>query len=124
MACAVLDALRTRLRRRDIYAPTSTRWGDPRAELLTTDDVWEEQRDALCEGLALDTDPAAVLAQLTAILDLAWRETAEGMPTNPDLRIEHRDGRDEIVLTPLDANDEPQSLIAPRGPRSRPCSPK
>jgi TnpA family transposase len=34
-----------------------------------------------------------------------------GLPTNPDLRIEHRDGRDEIVLTPLDADDEPQSLI-------------
>ena len=33
--CCVLDQLRTRLRRRDIYAPGSTRWGDPRAELLT-----------------------------------------------------------------------------------------
>jgi hypothetical protein len=33
-ACCVLDALRTRLRRRDIYATASTRWGDPRAELL------------------------------------------------------------------------------------------
>jgi hypothetical protein len=35
-ACAVLDALRPRLRRRDIYAPASTRWGDPRAELLAS----------------------------------------------------------------------------------------
>jgi hypothetical protein len=74
-ACAVLDALRTRLRRRDIYAPASTRWGDPRAELLTPE-VWEEQRDALYDELALDTDPTAVLAQLTATLDLAWRDTA------------------------------------------------
>jgi hypothetical protein len=112
-ACAVLDALRTRLRRRDIYAPASTRWGDPRAELLTPD-VWADQREALCDELALDTDPAAVLAQLTTTLDAAWRDTA-ALPTNPDLRIEHRDGREEIVLTPLDADDEPPSLIALRG---------
>ena len=39
-ACCVLDQLRTRLRRRDIYAPGSTRWGDPRAELLTPGD-WD-----------------------------------------------------------------------------------
>jgi hypothetical protein len=42
-SCCVLDALRTRLRRRDIYAPASTRWGDPRAELLAPD-AWEAQR--------------------------------------------------------------------------------
>ena len=112
-ACAVLDALRTRLRRRDIYAPNSTRWGDPRAELLTPD-VWADQRDALCDALVLDTDPTAVLDQLTATLDAAWRETAAGLASNPDLRIERRGGRDEIVLTPLDADNEPDSLIALR----------
>ncbi len=112
-ACCVLDALRTRLRRRDIYAPASTRWGDPRAELLTPD-VWEDQRQTLCDELALDTDPASVLDQLTTALDTAWRVTAAGAPANPDLRIEHRDGRDEIVLTPLDAHEEPDSLVALR----------
>jgi TnpA family transposase len=112
-ACCVLDALRTRLRRRDVYAPASSRWGDPRAELLAPD-AWEDQREALCDELALETDPAAVLAQLTATLDAAWQVTAAGLPANPDLRIEQRGGRDEIVLTPLDADDEPGSLIALR----------
>ena len=45
----------------------------------------------------------------------AWRRTADGMPTNPDLRIEHRDGADRIVVTPLDAVDEPASLVELRG---------
>jgi hypothetical protein len=112
-ACCVLDALRTRLRRRDIYAPASPRWGDPRAELMNNA-VWQDQRDAPCDALALDTDPTAVLDQLTATLDAAWRETATGLAGNPDLRIEQRRGRDEIVLTPLDADDEPDSLIALR----------
>ena len=112
-ACCVLDALRTRLRRRDIYAPASTRWGDPRAELLSPD-AWETQRETACGELGLDTDPTAVADQLAATLDAAWRETAAGYAANPDLRIEHRGGRDEIVLTPLDADDEPDSLIALR----------
>jgi Tn3 transposase DDE domain/Domain of unknown function (DUF4158) len=112
-ACAVLDALRTRLRRRDIYAPASTRWGDPRAELLAPD-VWEDQRHTLCDELALDTNPTTVLAQLTTTLDAAWQITAAGLPANPDLHLEQRGGREEIVLTPLDADDEPESLIALR----------
>ena len=108
-ACCVLDQLRSRLRRRDVYAPGSTRWGDPRAELLTPE-TWTEQRDTLCEDMALDPDPTTVIGQLTATLDAAWRRTAAGYAANPDLRIERRNGRDEIVLTPLDADPEPASL--------------
>lgn len=54
--CCVLDQLRTRLRRRDVYAPGSTRSGDPGAELLTLE-TWTEQRDTFCDELALDLEP-------------------------------------------------------------------
>ena len=112
--CCVLDQFRTRLRRRDIYAPGSTRWGDPRAELLTPQ-TWADQRETLCDDLALEPEPATVIGQLSAALDAAWRRTATGYTANPDLRIEHRKGRDEIVLTPLDADPEPASLVTLRG---------
>ena len=113
-ACCVLDRLRVGLRRRDVYVPGSVRWGDPRAELLSPE-TWEEQRERACEELALDTDPERVVANLETALDSAWRRTAEGMASNPDLRIEHRDGADRIVVTPLDAIDEPASLVELRG---------
>ena len=109
-ACCVLDRLRVGLRRRDLYVPGSVRWGDPRAELLSAD-TWEQRRDQACEDLALDTDPDRVVANLAQTLDAAWRRTADGMAANPDLRIEHRDGADRIVVTPLDAIDEPASLV-------------
>ncbi len=48
-------------------------------------------------------------------MDTAWRRTAAGYPANTDLRIETRGGRDEIVVTPLDAEVEPASLAALRG---------
>lgn len=98
-ACCVLDQLRAGLRRRDLYAPKSIRWGDPRAELLPPE-TWEQQRDQACEDLALDPDPASVLAQLARALDGAWRRTADGLATNPDFRVEHRDGHDRVVAPP------------------------
>ena len=112
--CCVLDQLRVRLRRRDIYAPGSTRWGDPRAELLPQR-TWADRRETLCEELALDPNPAAVAGQLSAALDAAWWRTAAGYAANADLRVERRDGRDKIVLTPLDGDPEPASLVALRG---------
>lgn len=112
-ACCVLDRLRLGLRRRDVYAPGSIRWGDPRAELLSPE-TWDQQRDQTCADLALDTDPANVVAHLAQTLDEAWRRTADGMAANADFHIEHRDGADRVVASPLDAIDEPASLISLR----------
>jgi len=108
--CCMLDQLRVGLRRRDIYIDGSIRWGDPRAELID-DDVWDEQRDQACAGLALDPDAGNVISRLSQALDGAWRRLEEGMDTNVDFRIENRDGKDRIVITPLDAIEEPPSLI-------------
>jgi len=108
--CCVLDRLRTGLRRRDLYVPGSTRWGDPRTELLPVEQ-WEQQRDQACEALALETEADQVVSSLTESLDAAWRRTADGIDANPDLRLEQRCGTDRIVITPLDALDEPPSLV-------------
>lgn len=113
-ACCVLDRLRVGLRRRDVFVPGSPRWGDPRAELLSPES-WESQREEACRDLGLDPDLARVVAGLSQALDAAWRRAAESMPTNPDFRIEHRDGSDRIVVTPLDAIEEPPSLVRLRG---------
>jgi hypothetical protein len=75
--------------------------------------VWQDQRDALCDALALESDPTAVLDQLTATLDAAWRETALDSRAIPTCASSSAAG-DEIVLTPLDADDESDSLIALR----------
>ena len=107
--CCVLDALRQRLRRRDVFLPGSTRWGDPRAELLPTP-TWQARRADLCDELGLQPQPHAVVEDLAAVLDAAWKGTAAALRAIPDLRIEHRHGRDEIVQTPLDAEPESASL--------------
>lgn len=108
-ACCVLDQLRRGLRRRDIYLDNSLRWGDPRSELLPPS-IWEEQRQAACDELALDTNPTNVIARLADTLDNTWHEVTDRLPDNEDLRIENVEGLDRIVVTPLDAVDEPDSL--------------
>jgi len=46
----VLERLREALRRRDVYAPVSQRWADPRARLLDGKD-WEAARDEVAASL-------------------------------------------------------------------------
>lgn len=116
----VLERLREALRRRDVYAPGSTRWGDPRAQLLTGP-AWEAARPQVTQSLALPLDPGAKLTTLAAELDGAYRAVASRLADNDAVRIETADGRDRVVLTPLDRLEEPASLLRAARRRRRPA---
>jgi len=109
----VLERLREALRRRDVYAPGSSRWGDPRAQLLDGA-AWEAARGQVTDSLTIDPDPLAELTMLGAELDAAYRAVASRLEENAAVRIETVDGRDRPVLTALDRLDEPASLAALR----------
>ena len=61
--------------------------------------------------LALPPDPQPILDSLAVELDKTYREVARWLPDNPDVRFEKVKGKEELILTPLDALDEPPSLI-------------
>jgi len=109
----VLERLREALRRRDVYATTSRRWSDPRAQLLSGS-AWEAARAGVATSLGHDLDPHRELAELAADLDGAYRAVAGRIADNAAVRIETADGHDRLVLTPLDRLDEPPSLLALR----------
>ncbi len=109
----VLEGLREALRRRDVYAPASSRWGDPRAQLLDGP-AWEAARGQVADSLAIDLDPHAELTGLSTELDGAYRAVGSRLGENPAVRIETVDGRDRPVLTALDRLEEPPTLAAPR----------
>src|SRR5450759_3728704 len=67
----VLEAFHRYLRRREIYAPASTRWRDPRAHLLEGEQ-WEVVRDDVLTVLDLPADPDALLAQHVQTLEEAY----------------------------------------------------
>ena len=116
----VLDGLYRALRRRDIYALGSIRWGDPRANLLDGT-AWEQARPQVLTALRL-TDPATThLSDLAARLDAAYLGLAarlgssgERAPDSP-VRLEpDRSGKIRLHLAPLEAVAEPASLVALR----------
>ena len=106
----VLDQLHSALKRRDVFVSPSRFYADPRAGLLDGHE-WETTRPTICRMLGLTTDPKPVLAALAADLDQTFRRVVQRLPNNPDVRFEIKDGKQELILTPLDKLEEPTSLI-------------
>jgi hypothetical protein len=71
----VLEQLHRALRRRDVYAAGSVRWGDPRARLLSGE-KWEAARPQALAALRLEESASVHLAGLGRTLDVAWRGLA------------------------------------------------
>ncbi len=109
----VLDELHTALRRRDIFVTSSWRYADPRSGLLAGVE-WETTRPTICRTLGFSADPKPVLDSLAEELDQTYRAVIARLPNNSAVRFETVDGKIELILSPLDKLDEPDSLIALR----------
>ena len=108
---AALEAFRAGLKRRDVFVPAGIRYADPRQGLLSGE-AWNAARLTVWRALDRSPDAETEMGNLTARLDLAWRQVAANLPNNQAAQIERRNGRDELVLTPLDKLERPPSLIA------------
>ena len=82
----VLDQLREALRRRDVFVTPSWRYADPRRNLLAGAE-WEAARPIMCRTLGYSPRPE---------------------------RFERIDGKDELIVSPLDKVEEPAALVALR----------
>ena len=119
-ALCVLEHLHRALRRRDVFAARSVRWGDPRAQLLS-DEEWEAAKPQALTALRLEEPASVHLAALGRTLDSAWRSLAARLAEagqadgTPQVRLEpDADGRARIRVSPLEAVPEPPSLVALR----------
>jgi len=110
--CA-LDQLRTALKRRDVFVHPSWRYADPRSGLLSGSE-WESAKQMISCTLGYSSDPKPVLDQLANELDQTYRIVAARLPTNSALRFEGDRGKEELILSPLEKNEEPESLIVLR----------
>ena len=125
---AALDAFRAGLKRCDVFVPAGIRYADPRAGLLSGE-AWNAARLTVCRSLDRSLDAEKEVGDSAARLDRAlrwlrhrllrrriakrrWRQVAANLPNNPAARIERRNDRDELVLSPLDKLERPPSLVA------------
>jgi len=105
-----LDRLATAIQRRDVFTSRSWRYADPRANLLTEAE-WQAMRPVVCRSLSWSSQPEPVLEALSIELDRTYREVAQRLSTNPDVRFETVKGKKELILSPLEKVEEPASLI-------------
>jgi TnpA family transposase len=110
--CA-LDQLHEALKRREVFVERGWRYADPRAGLLKGAE-WEATRPVICRTLNLPLQPGPLLDALAEELDQTYKAVAVRLPENEAVRFEERDGRKELILSPLEELEEPTSLLALR----------
>ena len=104
----VLTAFHRHLRRREIYAESSTRWRDPRAQLLAGDKLARAKETVLAD-LQLDEDPGGLLAEQSRALDAALRDVAAQVSAGSIEATVDDQGR--LHLPHLSAIPDPPSLV-------------
>ena len=102
----VLEQFHRCLRRRDIFAVNSSKWGDPRAKLLAGT-AWTTAKPVVLSSLGLPADPDDHLAERADALDATFREVTAGLPDNTAVRFDEH-GR--LHLSALPAEAEPPSV--------------
>jgi hypothetical protein len=105
-AFCVLEQFHRMLRRREVFAKNSSKWGDPRAKLLDGE-AWEQARPAVLASLGLPEKAGEHLTARAALLDGTYREVAGRVPENSQIVFDD-DGR--LHFAALEPEPEPASL--------------
>jgi TnpA family transposase len=103
----VLEQFHQRLKRRDIFAAVSERWGDPRARLLDGD-AWQQAKAPALNALQLPEEPRELLDAHAAALDEAWRTVAAGLSVDTAARL---DDEGRLHAQKVTAIPDPPSLV-------------
>jgi TnpA family transposase len=105
---AVLEALRERLRCKEIWVVGANRYRDPDEDLPAD---FDENREAYYQALHLPLNADRFITDLQAEMREALSTFDTGLKKNPYVRIGPK-GSGWITLTPLDAQPEPPNLTA------------
>ncbi|MFI9824565.1 Tn3 family transposase [Streptomyces sp. NPDC052013] len=103
----VLEQFHRMLRSKQVFANSSSKWGDPRAKLLAGE-AWEQARPTVLASLGLPGEAGEHLAARAGLLDGTYREVAGRLPDNAQIVFDD-DGR--LHFAALEPEPEPASLL-------------
>lgn len=106
---AVLEALRERLRCKEIWVVGANRYRNPDEDLPAD---FERNREDYYQALALPLDAEQFVTDRQAEMQEALSTLDAGLKTNPAVRLTTKKGGGWITLTPLDAQPDPPNLTA------------
>lgn len=104
----VLEALRDRLRCKEIWIVGADRNRNPDDDLPSDFDAQQEQ---YYQALDLPLDPGQFIAKLQNEMRLALQTLDDGLPSNPLVRVTPKKGG-QITVTPFEPQPEPPNLTA------------
>jgi len=104
-----LEKLQDALRRRDIYAENSDRWGDSRAKLLRGPE-WKAKRIQVCRALGHPANPQKAITKLIHQLDTTYKQVSNKFNDNDNVNLDHSGKHPSLTITNLNRLDEPSSL--------------
>ncbi len=104
-----LEKLQDALRRRDIYAENSDRWGDSRAKLLQGPE-WKAKRIQVCRALGHPANPQKAITKLIHQLDVTYKQVSNKFNDNDKVNLDHSGKHPSLTITNLNKLDEPPSL--------------
>jgi TnpA family transposase len=102
----VLQALRERLRCKEIWVEGADRYRNPDDDLPAD---FADQRTAYYQALQLPEDADAFITHVQQAMTEALRQFDQGLPRNPKVKLRSY-GKKRIVLSPLEAQPEPCQL--------------
>jgi hypothetical protein len=105
--CA-LQALRERLRRKEVWVRGANRYRNPDEDLPTD---FDEKRDAYYAALQLTSDAEAFVAQVQREMAEALANLNRTVLQNPHVQIQSKAGG-RIALSSLEPRPEPENLLA------------
>ncbi|OWA24312.1 Tn3 family transposase [Streptomyces sp. CS057] len=106
-AFCILEQFHRMLRRREVFAKNSSKWGDPRAKLLAGE-AWAQAKPTVLASLNLPAGAGEHLSVRAALLDGTYREVAGRLPDNAQVAFDD-DGR--LHFAALEPEPEPASLL-------------
>ncbi|MBK1724936.1 Tn3 family transposase [Thiocystis violacea] len=106
---AVLEALRERLRCKEIWVVGADRYRNPDEDLPAD---FERNREHYYQALELPLDAERFVTDLRAEMHAALSTLDAGLTKNPAVRLTTKKGGGWITLTPLDAQPDPPNLTA------------
>lgn len=106
----VVEKMITGIKNHDIYLKNSDRYNDPRSQLLQ-ESAWVGVRSKVLDTLGWTANAKESLNPLKIKLDNAFTKTIGNWDSNRAVRVETVNGKEKLVLSPLDRLEEPASLV-------------
>ena len=112
----VLQALRERLRGKEIWVVGADRYRNPEEDLPAD---FEQHRDAYYQALKLPTAVDDFITPLQQAMKEALQMFNDGLPNNPKVKIRKK-GKNRIRLSPLEKQPEPVNIGRLKTPHKNP----